>query len=680
MPKPTLYLIDGAGYYFRAYFAIRQYLSNSKGEPTNAVYGFSNMLRKILNDRSPDYALMVFDSRERTFRKDMYELYKANRPQMPDDLARQLPQIDRLLEAYNFPIARMPGFEADDIIGAIATRAAGDGYEVVIVTADKDLMQLVGPGVSIFDSMKDKEIGPDEVMEKFGTAPDKVTDILGLMGDSSDNIPGVPGVGEKTAKALIAEHGGMEEVLAAAPAMKKKKLRENLIEYADQARLSKRLATIAIDAPVDYEPEKWQMQEPDMEKLRAFFREMEFATLLKDIEGQAPAIPRDYTAVLDDETFNAMIETLEASDGFAFDTETTSTNPMAARLVGMSFSIKEGEAWYLPLRHDYDGAPEQLSMELVIPRVRELLEDERIPKYGHNIKYDIIIMAGEGIAIKPVGFDTMIASYILNPSARHGMSSVAAEILNETMIEFSEVCGKGAKAITFNKAPIETATDYAAEDADITFRLQGIFSERIESEGFSDLYTKVEEPLIETLAVMEQNGVLVDAEALGGLSVRMAAEIQEFETKIYESAGQEFNINSPKQLGVILFDELKLPGGRKTKTGFSTDQKTLESLADKHDLPALIVDYRQVAKLKNTYVDALPRMINEKTGRIHTSFNQTVAATGRLSSSDPNLQNIPIRTEAGRQIRQTFIAPEGYGPDFVRLFPDRAAPSCPLLP
>lgn len=618
------------------------------------------MLRKILKDKAPDYALMVFDSKEKTFRHKLYQLYKAHRPKMPDDLAAQLPYIDRLVDGYNLAAVREPGYEADDLIGTIAAKAVKEGYDVVIVTSDKDMMQLVGTGVRIFDSMKDKVIGPREVEEKFGVGPGKVADVLGLMGDSSDNIPGVPGVGEKTAKALVAEYGGMEKVLKAAEGMTKKKLKENLIKYAQQARLSKQLATIKLDSPAKFDPTMWKVGQPDMDKLRALYSELEFSQMLEEITVAAHQIPRKYIGVLDKETFDSMMKKLRKSKGIAVDTETTSIHPMEAALVGISFSVKQGEAYYLPLRHDYDGAPEQLGPEEVLPEIKSLLEDETIPKYGQNIKYDMIVLASEGISVRPVGFDTMIASYILNPSARHGLSALAAERLGEKMIEYSEICGSGAKQITFNLAPVDEAVEYAAEDADMTFRLTGILRESIKQDGFEKLFNEIELPLIDTLARIERNGVLVDTKMLEQLGGALGSEIAEYQRRMIEHAGEEFNVNSPKQLGEILFGKLGLSGGKKTKTGYSTNQSVLEKLAGEHPLPRLALEYRQLAKLKSTYADALPKMINRKTGRIHTSFNQTVAATGRLSSSDPNLQNIPIRTKLGRRIRKAFIAPEGF--------------------
>ena len=659
--KPLLCIIDGAGYYFRAYYAIRQQLANSRGTPTNAVYGFSMMLRKIIADIRPDMVLMALDSREKTFRHELYSEYKATRPAMPEDLAAQLPYIDRLIDAYNVAAIRLPGWEADDIIGAVARRAHNEGYEVIIVTSDKDLMQLVRPGIGIFDSMKGMKIGPEQVMEKFGVPPEKVADVLGLMGDSSDNIPGAPGVGEKTATALVAEHGDVEAVIAAAQGMTtRKKLKQSLIENADLIRLSKKLATVDLDAPVEIDYEKWRTKGPDEKKLKELYTELEFKTLLQDMPATAgKQAPRSYRIVDSPQALAELVAELESSSGFAVDTETTSQNPMSARLVGMSFCCHDGKGWYVPLRHTGDGADRQLPMDQALPPLARLLADGSKPKVGQNIKYDIIVLASEGVEVNPVSFDTMVASYLLDPSGRHGLSRLADIHLGEKMIEYKDVCGSGAGQITFDKVPLDKAAEYAAEDADMTWRLSGLLGPKVRSEGLRDLMERVELPLIKTLAAMERNGVLVDSQALEKLAESLASRMDELERAIHEAAGEEFNINSPKQLGVILFDKLGLATGKKKKTGYSTDQETLEGLADQHEAPRLMIEYRQLSKLRGTYADALPKMVNPATGRIHTSYNQAVAATGRLSSSEPNLQNIPVRTELGRMIRRAFIAPPG---------------------
>lgn len=657
--KPVIHIVDGAGYYFRAFYAIRQRLTTKSGLPTNAVYGYSLMLKKIIKDRNPQHLLIAFDSREKTFRHELYADYKAHRPDMPGDLAVQLPYIDRLIAALNIPTVRLPGWEADDIIGSIASSAVKNGYDVVIVSSDKDMLQLVQPGVIVFDPMKDKTYKRDEVVEKFGAPPELVADALGLMGDSSDNIPGVPGVGEKTAMALVREYGGVENVIASAGKMEKKKLSENIVKFADQARLSKTLATIATDAPVEFDPEKWRIRPPDEEKLRELYAELEFTSLLKELAPAKSNVPRNYTAVLDKAGFEHLLGELENSGGFAVDTETTSPEPMRATVVGISFCAGAGKAYYIPLRHDYEGAPEQLRAENVIPRIAALLENPEIPKYGHNIKYDMIALAGEGARVFPVGMDTMIASYLLDPGGAHGLPKVAMDKLGEKMTEYSELCGSGVKQITFDKVPVRAAADYSSADADMTFRLAGVFTPELEARGLKKLMDEVETPLIYVLARMEMNGVMIAPDALAELSTIIGGNIQVYEKAIREIAGDDFNPNSPKQLGELLFDKLQLPGGKKTKTGYSTDQDSLEALAEMHPLPRLVVERRQLSRLKSAYADSLPRLINPRTGRIHTSFNQTVTATGRLSSSDPNLQNIPIRTELGRQIRRAFTAPAG---------------------
>jgi len=658
--KPLLCVIDGAGYYFRAYYAIRQQLANSKGQPTNAVYGFAMMLRKIMNDIRPDMALMALDAKEKTFRHEIYPEYKANRPQMPEDLALQLPYIDRLIEAYNITAIRMPGWEADDIIGAVVHRAARDGYEALIVSSDKDLMQLVAPGVSIYDSMKDKRIGPEQVMEKFGAPPERVADVLGLMGDSSDNIPGAPGVGEKTAKALVAEYGDVEHVIAAAPLMGKKKLAESLTQNAELIRLSKKLATVALDVPVEIDYSRWQAQAPDGAKLQALFAELEFKSLLEEaIPAPRSKVARDYRLVDSQEKLAELMTELEGASGLAVDTETTSQNPMEARLVGISFSCAPGRGWYIPLRHTGEGKARQLPAEDTLAALKPLLTDGAKPKVGQNIKYDMIIFSHEGIEISPVGFDTMVASYLIDPSGRHGLSALAKRYLGEPMIEYEELCGSGVKQIGFDQVPVEKAAEYSAEDADMTWRLAQEFGPMLARDQMAELMEKVETPLVSVLAAMERAGVMVDADQLAKLSQSLGARMDELERAIHEAAGEVFNVNSPKQLAVILFEKLGLSGGKKTKSGYSTDQATLETLADQHEVPRLAMEYRQLAKLKSTYADALPKMINPLTGRIHTSFNQTVAATGRLSSSEPNLQNIPIRTELGRMIRRAFTAGKG---------------------
>ncbi len=674
MTRKRLFIIDCAGFYYRAFFGLRLNLSAPDGTPTNAVYAFNRMLAKIMKGEKPDLLVVALDSKGKTFRHDLYPDYKANRQAMPDGLSAQIPLIEELIKAYNLPVLKAPGFEADDLIGYAARHAAEAGYNVTIFSGDKDMMQLVGGHIGMFDPIKEKPIGPAEVKEKFGVAPSQVADVLALMGDSSDNIPGVPGVGEKTAQALIAEYRSVENLLAHAGEITKPKLKAALAEHADTARLSKVLATIKtdFDLPLDYEA--WHRREPDTAHLAALFTRLGFKSFLAELgQAAAPAagrelpapppqreIAKSYRTIFTKKELEEVIAILNKSGGFAVDTETTSTNPVNAALVGISLCAKEGDAWYLPLAHDYLGAPPQLPKADALKLLKQPLEDASIPKYGQNLKYDITVLAGEAIAVNPVGFDTLIASYLTAPEERrHGLSHLAQRHLGLTMIGYEDVTGKGAKQITFNQVSVDRATEYSAEDADVAYRLTGILRAEIEAHGLTDLYYNIEQPLIGVLARMEQNGIKLDVPRMKEYSKALEKKLHALEKEIHAAAGEEFNIASPKQLSAILFDKLGLAKQRKTKTGSSTDQAVLETLALEHPLPALVLRHRVLSKLKSTYVDPLPEMVSPKTGRIHTSFNQAVTATGRLSSSDPNLQNIPVRTEEGREIRRAFVAEEG---------------------
>ncbi|UCD11233.1 MAG: DNA polymerase I [Nitrospinaceae bacterium] len=661
MKKPqTLYLIDGSSYIFRAFFAIRQPLSTSRGLPTNALYGFINMLQKVVREEKPDYLAVVFDSKEKTFRHKMYPEYKAHREVPPEDLAKQFPYFEPLVAAYNIATLRMPGYEADDIIGTLAAQGEKKGLHVVIVSGDKDMMQLIGPRVHMLDTMKDKIFREKDVEEKFGVGPAQVIDVMGLMGDSSDNIPGVKGVGPKTATELIQKFHSMEELYTRIGEIDKKKLKEKLETDRENARLSKQLVTIdtAVDLPLDLDELK--VEEPDQEALTRLFGELEFTSLLPKGKNDAAEPARAYETILDEKRFSELLGELKKAGEFALDLETTSLNPVAAEAVGISFSFNEGEACYLPVGHRYLGAPKQLNRETTFRRLKPLLEDPKIKKIGHNIKYDLIVLSGEGVALKGIAFDTMIASYLLDPSRRgHGLDELARELLGHKTLTYKEVVGTASKEIGFDEVDIERATEYAAEDSDVTFRLAANLRPKLTEETLK-LYETLEMPLMEVLAEMEMNGVLIDTGHLKSLSKSIERDMRKHEKAIFESAGEEFNINSPKQLAVILFEKLKLPVKKKTKTGYSTDVSVLEELALEHELPDKILAYRQLGKLKSTYVDTLPLEICKKTGRVHTSFNQTVAATGRLSSSDPNLQNIPIRSPLGKEIRRAFIA-EGEG-------------------
>ena len=661
MPKQPkrLFLIDGSSYIYRAYYAIR-HLSNSQGMATNAIYGFTNMLLKVIRESQPDQLAVIYDSKGPTFRKDLYPEYKANRSAMPEDLVPQIPYIKRVVEAFNLPGIEKAGYEADDIIATLASKFAAKGMEVTVVTGDKDLMQIVSDRVCLLDTMKDKISGPAEVFERFGGA-DKVVEVQALAGDSSDNVPGVPGIGEKTAKALIDEFGDVETLLASLDQLKGKR-RENLENFADQARLSKQLVTLITDLDLDVDDDAFVMAEPNRKALTELFKECEFHKLLQEFsdDSRASAKEASYRAVLNEGALAEMVAALEASERFAFDTETTGLDPLRADLVGLSFAVTAGEAWYVPVSHRYLGVPEQLPLDKVLAAVGPLLGSAEHLKVGQNLKYDILVMGRVGVAVTEPLFDTMLASYLANSAAQsHGMDSLATELLDYRTIPYSEVAGSGKKKICFDEVEVEKATVYAAEDADITLRLYEKLLPMIAEQQQQELFDNVEMALLPILVKMEQAGIRIDAELLNGLSADMEKKLAALEVEIHGLAGTTFNIGSPKQLGEVLFERLGLAKGKKTKTGWSTDVEVLSKLAEEHEIAAKILDYRSLSKLKGTYTDALPKLIHPDTGRIHSSFNQAVTATGRLSSSDPNLQNIPIRTEEGRRIREGFIPSEG---------------------
>lgn len=660
----SLYIIDGSSYIFRAYFGIRQFLSTSKGFPTNALYGFINMLQKVVKDEKPDYLCVAFDSKEKTFRHDIYPEYKANRDAPPEDLAKQFPFFEPLVAAFNISSVRVPGFEADDIIGTLALQGEKAGYRVVIVSGDKDMMQLVSSKVQMLDTMKNKWFGIKEVEEKFGVPPEKVIEVMGLMGDSSDHIPGVKGVGPKTATELIQKYGSIEGLYKSIDEIEKKKLKEKLVQDKEMALLSRKLVTIDTAMKLDCSLEDLKVRPAKSEDLRKLFSEFEFSSMLSGLdegdgeekkEAIAP-LKQNYEMVLTEAAFTKWIKKLKKNKIFALDLETTSLRPVKARAVGISFSCNAGEACYIPLAHSYLGVPEQLAKKWVFEKLKPLLEDPKIKKVGQNIKYDFIVLKNEGVHLQGVAFDTMLASYLLNPSSRgHNLDALALEHLGHTTIKYKDVVGTASKEIGFDAVAVEKATEYAAEDSDITWRLYEKLSALLKGDDLK-IFDKLELPLLEVLGDMELQGVALDKPHLQKLSQTIHQQLKKNEKKIYELAGEQFNINSPKQLSVILFEKLGLPVVKKTKSGYSTDVSVLEELSAEHDLPEVILIYRQLGKLKSTYVDALQEEIFSKTGRVHTSFNQSVAATGRLSSSNPNLQNIPIRTQMGREIRKAFIA------------------------
>lgn len=663
--KPLI-LIDGSSYLYRAFHAMPS-LSNSKGAPTGAAYGITNMLRKLLVEYDPEYIAVVFDAKGKTFRDDLYDKYKANRPPMPTELVQQIEPIHAIIKAMGFPILMVDGVEADDVIGTLATQATEQGIETLISTGDKDLAQLVNPHVTLINTMTDTILNPKTVPEKFGVPPNLIIDYLTLIGDTSDNIPGVPQVGPKTAVKWLLEFGSLDNIIANADKIKGK-VGDNLRAAIPQIPLCKSLVTIKCDVPLHLSIAELKRQQPDQETLISLYKEMEFKGWLSDVlekksAGKPPTTANQYETILTEKALDQWVETLSKAELFAFDTETTSLNYMEARIVGVSFCTEAGKAAYLPFGHDYLGAPAQLPAELVWKKLKPLLENPQLKKVGQNIKYDIEVLANHGIQMQGVAYDTMLESYILDSAGNnHDMDSLALKHLGHRTIPYEDVAGKGAKQITFNHVPIEQAAPYAAEDADITLRLhQALWPRLMKEPGLKSVFETIEMPLVQILAHIERNGVLIDADKLKKQSVELEKRLVEIEEEAFKQAGSSFNINSPKQLQDVLFNQLKLPILQKTPTGqASTADAVLQELALDYPLPKLIIEFRSLSKLISTYTNKLPEQINPHTGRVHTSYNQTGAATGRLSSSDPNLQNIPVRTNEGRKIRQAFIARPGY--------------------
>jgi DNA polymerase-1 len=656
--ESVLYLVDGTALAYRSYYAfIRRPLVNSNGDNVSAVYGFASSLIKLLNERKPSHIVVAFDRPEPTFRHETYEDYKATREEMPDEMADQLPLVHELVEVFGIPIVEEPGYEADDLIGTLAARAREKGLTTVIVSGDKDFFQLVDDSVTVYDPAKDVEYGSEEVLEKFGVAPSQVIEVLGLMGDSSDNVPGVPGIGKKTALDLISRFGSIEGVLENLDEVSGKKRKQSLDENRKTAFLSRDLVTIDTDAPVEFDDECFARSPLDGERVGDFLREQEFPSLLKLVATERPPDRTGYSTVSTKKDLRALVRELRASDGFAVDLETGSLDPMTAEIVGVSVSVNPGEAFYVPVGH-VEGR--SLEREFVLETLRPVLEQPDVPKFGQNIKFDYEVLGSHGVEMAPLSFDTMIASYLLDPGRRqHGLASLALEHLDEAMTPIENLIGKGQTQLSFADVGVSEASDYACADADVTLRLTGLLRDRVREEGLEPLLTEVEMPLVRVLAAMETAGVELDAEFLEDLSDDFGREIETLRESVCESAGVEFNLDSPKQVGSVLFEKLELKRGRRTKTGYSTDTSVLERLRSEHEVPGLILEYRQLRKLQTGYLEALPKLVNPVTGRVHTSFNQTVAATGRLSSSNPNLQNIPIRTELGRQIRKAFVAGEG---------------------
>ncbi|MEN8136443.1 MAG: DNA polymerase I [Thermodesulfobacteriota bacterium] len=663
-----VYLIDGSAYIYRAYHAIAP-LSNSSGLPTHAVYGFINILLRVIREKAPRYLSVAFDLKGPTFRHEMYKEYKANRPPMPEDLVCQIPYIRDAVRAYNITFLEESGFEADDLIASAARRLAGDGHEVVIVSGDKDLLQLVDEKTTFWDPMNNRRFDPATVKAKYGVAVTELLDYFALVGDSSDNIPGVPGVGPKTAEKLIASFGSLDNLYEKLAEVDKQKLAEKLASHREAAFLSRDLIRLKEDLAVPVAPDGYLLPEPDNDKLRELFTLLGFTRLLKTQVESAALDRKGYTLVQDLAELRALAKKLAKGPHLVVDTETTGLDPLTAELVGISLSNEVGEAWYVPLGHcDEDGklVDGQLELGKTLEILRPLLENQKLAKIGHNLKFDYSIFFNQGIALRGSLWDTMIASYLLTPGRRsHKLDDLADELLEVKLTSFAEVTGQAKgkaknKDVNFALVKPELAKDYSCEDVDAALLLWRHFRPQLEELDLWDLFEKVEIVLIPVLADMERSGITVDPAELQKLAVEFEGNLTDLAQEIYRLAGEEFNIGSPKQLGVILFEKLKLPQGRKTKTGYSTDAKVLENLGRYHDLPVLVINYRNLAKLKSTYVDSLLGQIHPQTGRVHTSFNQTVAATGRLSSSNPNLQNIPIRTPEGQRIRQTFIAAPGH--------------------
>lgn len=661
MPSPnkSLYLIDGSALMYRAYFAfIRNRLMNSRGEETSATFGFVNTIMKLAREHKPDYLVIVFDTGRPTFRHELYPEYKATRQKMPDEMRSQIPRIRESVYALGLPLLEADGFEADDVIGTLARRGAEEGFEVFMVTGDKDFMQLVGPGVSVFDPMKDIVYHPEEVKEKFGVPPERIVDYLALTGDASDNVPGVPKVGGKTALELLNQFGSLDTILERCGEIAKPSIRAGVSENCEKALLSRRLVTIDTHVPVDPDMETFRFRGFNAETAIAFFREMEFPRLIEGVRGQAE-VKREEIVVttVTPENLEEALSTLSAAKEIALDIRTTSDEPMRAEITGIGFSA-DGQLLYFPFGHITDM---NLDRESVSPRLSVILAAHGSSNAVHDAKFARIVLKEHGFDEIPFAFDSMLAAYVLDPGGKSYDIEVLADIhLHRHLQPVEEITGKGKNKVTVAEVDIDTAARFSGDRAKTVAELQRSFAPRIDDNGLRPLYTGLEMPLSGVLAEMEMSGVLLDIAILKEMSLDLSKSMDALEDRIAESAGERFNINSPKQLGYILFEKLKLKTARKGKTGYSTDIDVLTKLAANHDLPALVLEYRQLSKLKSTYVDALPELINPHTGRVHTSFNQAVTATGRLSSSNPNLQNIPIRTELGREIRRAFIAEPGY--------------------
>ena len=673
MSDDTLVLIDGSSYLYRAFHALPS-LSNSRGDPTGAVHGVLNMINKLVREQASEHIAVVFDAPGKTFRDEIFAEYKANRPPMPDELRLQIDPLLEAVTAMGLPLLRIEGVEADDVIGTLCRQAVKSGLDVLVSTGDKDMAQLVDDKVTLIDTMSGTVLDRNGVKKKFDVYPEQIIDYLALVGDSSDNIPGVPRVGAKTAAKWLNQYGSVAEIVKNANEITGK-VGESLRENLDQLALSQQLATIKQSVKLEKKPEDLKRGKPDLEALRALYGRLELRSLLRQLDEQTggdateqelPEIPPrkgDYQTVLKQSAFKTWLKKIDRAALVAVDTETTSLNYMQAEIVGISLAVKTGEAAYIPLGHDYPGAPDQLPRDEVLAALKDFLEDPDKKKVGHHLKYDAHIFARYGIDLRGMQFDSMLESYVLNSVAtRHDMDSVARKYLHISTIHYEDVAGKGAKQLTFNQIDLEQASPYAAEDADIALQLhEYLWGELRKTKSLERLYEEIEQPLVPVLLDMEETGVLIDPKMLKTQSGELAKKMAKLEQEAHDLAGSPFNLGSPKQLQQILFEDLGLPVVRKTPKGQpSTAEDVLQELADEYELPQVILEYRTVSKLKSTYTDKLPEQISPDTGRVHTSYHQAVTATGRLSSTDPNLQNIPIRTPEGRRIRQAFIAPTGF--------------------
>ncbi|MFH1867438.1 MAG: DNA polymerase I [Candidatus Omnitrophota bacterium] len=653
-----LFLIDGNSFCYRAYYAIKG-LTNSKGFPTNAVYGFVTMLNKIIESEKPDYLAVSFDLKGPTFRHKKYAEYKVHRKPMPDDLVVQLPVIKKVLEAFNMPIYEKEGFEADDIIGTIAKRATKSGIETLIVTGDKDALQLVSSHTKVYSTNKEGLIYDETAVKKrYGVEPKRVVDIMALMGDSSDNVPGVPGIGEKTAIELIEKFKTFENLIQNIDQLKSEAKKKMIRENIELATLSRELVTIDTEVDIAVDFDKMKLIPPDNDKLLEIFKELEFRKLIEQLTPQKE-VEGKYKVIETKEEFDSLCADLKKHDEWAFDFETTGTDPMSCEAVGLSFCNKKAEAHYISF---IDSESVFSDKAYMIKHLKPIFENDKIKKIGQNIKYEKVLLKNLGIELNGISFDTMVASYLLNPSKlNHNLSDISFEHLGFKMTPITDLIGKGKKAITMADVPIPAISRYCCQDSDVTFRLKSILQKNLKEKGLYDLFKDIEVPLIDVLSDMEHEGVAIDKKFLNGMSKKISEQLDILSKHILHLAGCEFNINSPKQLSDVLFNRLKLPIIKRTKTGISTDVEVLSRLAMEHELPKVLLEYRELSKLKSTYADALPELINPSTGKVHTSFNQTVTATGRLSSSEPNLQNIPIKTDIGRRIRKAFVSSSNNG-------------------